>query len=479
MIKTKPSSAMIRLWSQCVFLLCVIASATATYAQEKELLSLLELYPEEEATKFMSVYTVGSKTQIAEVSQKNRFQLVEKQGEWGIIRFDTATVPLWVSEDYVTLNNGVATITVNRLNARLRPTLTAPVIVQVAAGYVSPVLGQQNGFVHIKAPAKVKVAANYKELAEISKLQGVDLSNRESSNSWAVNTKNVEEDESARTQTNRTVVIENPQPETSIEATPSVNDARSEAVSVESAVSANTQHLIAPGDSISLLVFGEPDLSAENVRVPESGKVSLPLIGSIDVGGKTTQQVEDMVRGVLSQGYVNNPRLSVTIFSYRPIFIRGAVRTTGAFPYTEGLTIAKAIALAGGSKNSAKQQGISILRDGQTVQENLALDSTYQVASGDVITIDEEIGGSDDAKLYIYLHGEVASPGAYLYRRDLTVEKAIVLAGGFTLRGSKNKVKVTRYADVSETGEPIKLKGVKLYTPIKPGDVINVGARWF
>jgi len=138
-------------------------------------------------------------------------------------------------------------------------------------------------------------------------------------------------------------------------------------------------HIIAPGDSISLLVFGEADLSKENVRVPESGNVSLPLIGVVNVAGKNTRQVEDNIRAILSSGYVNNPRLSVSIFSYRPIFIRGAVNDTGAFPYTQGLSIAKALALAGGALNSAKPNGIRILRDGKEVQSGLRLDSQYQV----------------------------------------------------------------------------------------------------
>lgn len=239
------------------------------------------------------------------------------------------------------------------------------------------------------------------------------------------------------------------------------------------------QHLIAPGDAISLLVFGESDLSIENVRVPESGRVSFPLIGSVAIGGQTTRQVENTLRGMLSEGYVKNPRLSVTIFSYRPIFIRGAVRSTGSFPYTEGLSVAKSIALAGGSKNSAKANGVSVLRDGETIESGLALDSQQKVASGDVITIAEELGVGEDSTLFIYLHGEVAKPGEYLYRRGLTVEKAIVLAGGFTLRGSPKKIKVTRYAGQVKDKEPIHVKGAKLYTPIEPGDVIKIGARWF
>jgi polysaccharide export outer membrane protein len=167
------------------------------------------------------------------------------------------------------------------------------------------------------------------------------------------------------------------------------------------------------------------------------------------------------------------------MFSYRPIFIRGAVRQTGSFPFTEGLTVGKAIALAGGTKNSAKPNGVSILREGEVIEQALSIDSQAEVQSGDVISIEEEFGVQEDDASYVYLHGEVASPGEYKFRRGLTVEKAIVLAGGFTLRGARNKISVTRYADIDDDQEPDKLKKVKLYMPIKPGDIINVGATWF
>jgi len=238
-------------------------------------------------------------------------------------------------------------------------------------------------------------------------------------------------------------------------------------------------HLLAPGDSISLFVFGETDLSRDNVRIPESGNVSLPLIGEVSVSGKTTKQVEVEIKRILASGYVNNPRLSVSIFSYRPIFIRGAVQSTGAFPYSQGLSISKALALAGGALNSAKPQGVSISRNGNIIESGLSLDSQYKISSGDVISIEEEQGVREDENLFIYLHGEVSNPGEYRYRKGLTVEKAIVLSGGFTIRASRKKVSITRYAGVEENQEPLKLKKVKLYTTIMPGDVINVRASLF
>ncbi len=150
---------------------------------------------------------------------------------------------------------------------------------------------------------------------------------------------------------------------------------------------------------------------------------------------------------------------------------------TGAFPYAEGLTVAKALAVAGGIKNSAKANSISILREGETVQSELSADSQYQVQPGDILTVGEEVGVSEEPNFYVYLHGEVKKPGEYIYKRGLTVEKAVVLAGGFTLRASKRKISVSRMIEGQD--EPQKLRRVELYMPVQPGDIINVGASWF
>jgi protein involved in polysaccharide export with SLBB domain len=373
----------------------------------------------------LQIYLQKPYQKIADIDGSLDYSVIARGSRWSTIRFSEPAVPGWVSKSFVTVSDAKATVTADVLNVRLRPSQQSRVMTQVDAGFVSDVTGEYADFVQIKLPPDFEVA----------------IRNNGASTASVTNADK-----------------------------PLKGDKASSPQSPE-------LHRIAPGDSISLRVFGEDDLSTENVRVPQSGQVSFPLVGTVSVAGKTTDQIERDMIALLSQGYVRNPRVSVTIFSYRPIFIRGGVNTTGAFPYTEGLTVAKAIALAGGSKGSARVDGVSVLRDGETVVDGLSIDSTYRVASGDVISVTEDQG--EDDKLYIYVHGEVQAPGEYIYRRGLTVEKAIVLASGYSLRASKRKISVTRYAGVGQDEEPIKMKRVELYTPIEPGDVINVGASWF
>ncbi|RBP49160.1 polysaccharide biosynthesis/export family protein [Arenicella xantha] len=397
--------------------------------------------PEIKQIELLSVYLTKPYQKIADVPASAKQVLVSAGRKWSSIQFTEPTVPGWISEDYVRTEGNVATVAADILNVRLRPSSQSRVMYQLENGYQSSILGRYAGFLQVLLPADFTVAVREGQ-----------ASDAESGETVKANASNVIN----RTQADLSNTAKSPASKPTFNA---------------------GSHRIAPGDAISLLVFGEPDLSIQNVRVPQNGQVSFPLVGPVTVAGKTTAMIESEMEKLLEQGYVKNPRLSVTIFSYRPIFIRGSVNSTGAFPYTEGLTVAKAIALAGGSKAAAKQNGVSILRDGATIVEDLAIDSTFEVASGDVISVTEEYGQAGES--FIYIHGEVQQPGEYIYRRGLTVEKAIVLASGFSLRASKRKVSITRYAGTEENEKPTEMKRVELFTPVEPGDVINVGASWF
>ena len=309
-------------------------NAFAQSNKDKELLSLLESYPESPS---IAVYSQKTKIKINDVLLNNNRIIVDESSNnvWVNARFEKPLLPVWVSSDYVVKQNNQIKVTVRALNARLLPKNESEKITVLSEGYTSSVFNSKNGFVQINAPAKTVFSINRKQLEAIPSNFVIRKTN---SVTPVLSTVPIEQTGIAKNR--QTVQAVKP-----IQA---------------QLVSDRADHKIAPGDSISLLVFGEPDLSKENVRVPESGNVSLPLIGNVNVAGKTTKKIENEVRILLSSGYVNNPRLSVSIFSYRPIFIRGAVQSTGAFPYTQGLTVAKALALAGGSLNSAKPQGVNI-----------------------------------------------------------------------------------------------------------------------
>ena len=73
-----------------------------------------------------------------------------------------------------------------------------------------------------------------------------------------------------------------------------------------------------------------------------------------------------------------------------------------------------------------------------------------------------------------FILGEVTTPGQYPYVADMTVEKAIAIAGGFAPRAYKTTVELTR----SAPGEQIKNE-VPLNYSLRPGDTLLVKERWF
>lgn len=461
----------------------------------------------------ITVFDQYSKARVATVTTNNNFTVLQAGARWSLIQFSEPTVPVWASKQYLSIENGQATVLANRLNLRTTPSLDATVLISVSRGYRSPVVAAadnlQTEFAQILAPVDLRFAVLSDSIGTVNQTVASQNAAENRSNWRTSATVNQGVSNSATAPepvTNpaqpalaaveSTVSAEQPsgQPSGQPSANTAMLDEQSASTASTTAPSTQSsatnvvetpeeknsialQHRLFPGDTISLLVFGEEDLSMSNVRIPQSGQVSFPLVGAIPVVGKTTTELEADLRETLSQGYVRNPRLTVTIDSYRPIFVLGAAQSIGSFPYSEGLTVAKAIAVAGGAKNSARKDGISILRDGKVVQQGLSLNSQYQVLSGDIITLEEDIGVGEEAAAYVYLHGEVRSPGEYEYRRGLTVEKAVVLAGGFSLRASRRKISVSRIVEGEE--KPQKLKKVALHLPVQPGDIIDVGASWF
>ncbi len=142
------------------------------------------------------------------------------------------------------------------------------------------------------------------------------------------------------------------------------------------------------GDKISIQVFDEPDLTMA-ARIGASGAINYSYLGDIQVAGKTPVEVEREITQLLSDGYLVNPSVNVTIDEFRPFFINGEVRNPGGYSYQPGLTLGKAIALAGGMTDRASRRKISIVRASRGSEKPLKANTSTLIAPGDIISIDE------------------------------------------------------------------------------------------
>lgn len=147
-------------------------------------------------------------------------------------------------------------------------------------------------------------------------------------------------------------------------------------------------YVLGEGDKISIQVFDEPDLTMES-RVGASGVTNYSYLGDVKVAGKTTQQLEQHITLLLQDGYLVNPSVNVTIVEYRPFYINGEVRSPGSYPFEPGLTLDKAIALAGGLTDRASRRNISIIKAANSKQTQEKAEMQTKVAPGDIISIKE------------------------------------------------------------------------------------------
>lgn len=121
--------------------------------------------------------------------------------------------------------------------------------------------------------------------------------------------------------------------------------------------------LIGPLDTIQVDVFNVPELSRE-MQVDASGRISMPLVGTIDARGRTAGELADAIEASLRGRYVRNPEVTVNIRSSvsQVVTIDGQVVEPGLYPVTNQMTLMRAIASAKGLSEFADQDDVVILR---------------------------------------------------------------------------------------------------------------------
>jgi polysaccharide export outer membrane protein len=145
-------------------------------------------------------------------------------------------------------------------------------------------------------------------------------------------------------------------------------------------------------------VFQVPDLS-RTVRVNTSGAITMPLIGQVQAGGLTGQQLEEAIAKKLGETYLQNPQVSVFIkeFISQRVTVGGSVNKSGIFPISGKTTLMQAIALAGGLGKFAVESDIKVFRtlpdgsqqvltyDLEPIRKGLAEDPTLKTS--DVVVV--------------------------------------------------------------------------------------------
>ncbi len=150
--------------------------------------------------------------------------------------------------------------------------------------------------------------------------------------------------------------------------------------------SSEDDYRLGAGDTIKITVFGQKDLSIETM-LDDSGKIDYPFLGQIQASGQTLEEFQQQIYKGLKGDYLVSPNVSVSILEYRPFFIDGEVKTPGGYPFQPGLTINKAVALAGGYTERASRSKIFLVRSNDPEQRSINVDGSTLLQPGDIVTI--------------------------------------------------------------------------------------------
>lgn len=121
--------------------------------------------------------------------------------------------------------------------------------------------------------------------------------------------------------------------------------------------------LIGPLDTIQVDVFGVPELSRE-MQVDGGGRISMPLIGTLDAGGKAPTELAKDIEQELTGRYIRSPQVSVNVRKSVSQFVTvdGEVVEPGLYPVTNQMTLLRSIASARGLSEFAREDDVVILR---------------------------------------------------------------------------------------------------------------------
>ena len=149
---------------------------------------------------------------------------------------------------------------------------------------------------------------------------------------------------------------------------------------------AEKPYRLQPGEKVRITVFGETGLSGE-YQIDPAGFISLSLAGVVKAAGLTENELQQKLVELYSKEYLRNPKITVSVSEFRPFYIIGEVEKPGAYPYTSGLNVLSAIAIAGGTTYRASRSRIFIQHPGESGLREYTSSAAIPIMPGDIIQI--------------------------------------------------------------------------------------------
>lgn len=234
------------------------------------------------------------------------------------------------------------------------------------------------------------------------------------------------------------------------------------------------------GDTVRIQVFQSPELTLET-RIQESGSISYPLIGAVQLAGRTIPDAEKTIgSALLSGGFLQKPQVNVTLVQARrkQVSVLGAVGKPGQVPLEYVDTrLSDILALVGGIAPTGSDTVIVTgERGGKPMRQEINVATMYLEgkAGGDIVMAAGDVIYVHRAPVF-YVYGEAQKPGAYRLERNMNFMQALVTAGGPTLRGTEKRLRLNRQSADGTVKELVAEPGAL----VQPDDVIFVRESLF
>lgn len=209
-------------------------------------------------------------------------------------------------------------------------------------------------------------------------------------------------------------------------------------------------YILGEGDLIQVVVFEADELKTET-RVSSRGFVTLALIGAVQVRGLTTREAEQKIEDTYKQKYLQNPHVSIFVREQLggKVTMLGSVKNPGSLPYLTKQYLLDVLATAGGLSDKAGRvvqvrranedpslPPMTFMLDMDELIKEGNNELNIEIKRGDVIYVPE--AGM------IYVDGAVKKPGNYPITQTMTIQEAIVTAGGFGITADEKNIKLVR-----------------------------------
>jgi polysaccharide biosynthesis/export protein len=237
---------------------------------------------------------------------------------------------------------------------------------------------------------------------------------------------------------------------------------------------------LGPGDGVKISVFQNPDLSLET-RVSETGVISYPLVGSVQIGGLSVAGAEKAIADSLRKGgFLLQPQVTLVLQQVRgaQVSVLGQVARPGRYPLeSTTMKLTDALALAGGANPQAGDKVILTgMRNGRRVRAEIDVAELFVTW-----TPEKDVPIQAGDTLYVqrapqfYVYGEVQRAGAYRVERQMTVLQALSLGGGLSPRGTERGIRIHRRSEDGIT----RILNPQMNDTVQPDDVIVVREALF